>query len=482
MKLFIKGITLILILTLTACAEIEEPALAVSSAYYYVTPAGPSPTPFQPSGVSPFAGSLAPAQPAQIIQATATFSAPLPTATAFPTEQPTLQPTPAVIENAQPLINAPEAVTFLLLGSDLRPGSSYRTDTIVIAVVRPRDGQVSMISVPRDLWVNIPTVGLQRINTAYQFGELYDYPGGGPGLLKDTILFNFGLQIDHTAMVDFDGFRRIVDTLGGIEVPVYCAYTDWRLLAPTLDPENEDNWALYTSGPGLIHMDGDLALWYARSRQKSNDFDRGRRQQETIRAIYQQFLRTDSIQRIPQLYTDFSSSIRTDLGIGDILNLSPMALNLSNADIRSYYIAGDLITPWTTPGGAYVLLPNTEAIQAMITEALAPSTKQVERQTLKIEIQNGSGYEGWDVLASERLNYAGFETSYQPADNRQHANTLLYDLTAAQNRQQAASLLAILGLPPSALVSVPNGSSEIQYVLIIGNDYKPCFKPSELTP
>jgi LCP family protein required for cell wall assembly len=364
----------------------------------------------------------------------------------------------------------------------LRPGSSYRTDTIVIAAVRPHDGQVSLISIPRDLWVNIPSMGMQRINTAYQFGEVYGYPGGGPGLLKDTILFNLGLQIDHTAMVDFDGFRRIVDTLGGVDVPIACAYTDWRLIDPSYDPYNEYNWALFTAGPGLVHMDGDYALWYARSRKKSNDFDRGRRQQEVLRALYAQALRTDTLSRIPQLYADFSSAVKTDLGLGDVLQLSPLALHLTNADIRSYYIAGDLVTSWITPGGAYVLLPNTELIQQMLSEALSPSPRQVERQAVSVEIQNGSFYDGWDALAAERLNYAGYETSFHPADNREHYQTLLYDLTLDQDYNRSAGLLAVLGLPDTALVSVPTDNRDVDYVLIVGGDYDPCFDPTGLAP
>ncbi len=175
---------------------------------------------------------------------------------------------------SQILNNGQETVNFLLIGSDRRPGGSFRTDTMVIAILRPNDGQVSLISIPRDLWVYIPDWQNQRINTAYQHGISVGYPGGGPGLLKDTIQYNLGIRIDHTAMVEFDGFQRIVDTLGGVDVPVSCPYTDWRLIDPSLDPENENNWELYTTGPGLIHMDGDLALWYARSRQKSSDFDR----------------------------------------------------------------------------------------------------------------------------------------------------------------------------------------------------------------
>jgi hypothetical protein len=232
----------------------------------------------------------------------------------------------------------------------------------------------------------------------------------------------------------------------------------------------------------LLHMDGDLALWYARSRKRSNDFDRGRRQQEVIRAIYKKALSTDSISRIPQLYTDLSSLFTTDLGLPDILKLSPMALHLTNADIRSYYIAGDLVTSWITPGGAYVLLPNTELIQQMLNQAISSSPRQQERKAISVEIQNGSPTDGWDALAAERLNYAGFATSLKPADNRFHETTLLYDLTPDQDRNRSSGLMAVLGLPESSLVSVPSTDNKVSYVLIVGADYNACFDPAGLTP
>ena len=471
--------TVILTFFLSSCALFPEPA--PYSPYYFVTAAPDAtatPTPFQPYQPISLANS-------QATQTLPTLPPPLVTATPFPTAtQPSsAQPAADVVTQPQPvLVDVPEAVTFLLLGSDVRSGASFRTDTLLIAIVRPGDGQVSLVSIPRDLWVNIPTVGMQRINTAYQYGEYSGYPGAGAGLLKDTILYNFGVQIDHTIMVDFNGFRKTVDTIGGIDLPISCPYTDWRMLDPSYDPENENNWFLYTAGPGLLHMDGDLALWYARSRKRSNDFDRGRRQQEVIRSIYGQALRTDSISRIPQLYSDLSSSFTTDLGLADVLKLSPLALHLSNADIRSYYIAGDLVTSWITPGGAYVLLPNTELIQQMLTQAMSASPRQQEREKISVEIQNGSPNDGWDALVAERLNYAGYQTSFQPADNRSHAVSLLYDLTADQDRTRSSSLLAVLGLPESALVSVPSKNSKVSYAIIAGADYNPCFDPAAMTP
>ena len=281
---------------LVGCGTLAPPPPQAALPFILVTSApnaSPTPTPFQPIPWTP-TGTLQSQPLTDSATGTATPSAL--TQTQLPTIDPnmlinTVAPL-ATIEasGSQVLNNGQETVNFLLIGSDGRPGSSFRTDTMVIAILRPNEGQVSLISIPRDLWVYIPEWENQRINTAYQHGISVGYPGGGPGLLKDTILYNLGIRIDHTARVEFDGFRQIVDTLGGVDVPVSCAYTDWKLIDPSYDPQNENNWFLYTTGPGLVHMDGDLALWYARSRQKSSDFDRGRRQQEVLRALFVQAL------------------------------------------------------------------------------------------------------------------------------------------------------------------------------------------------
>lgn len=482
------GLFVALLLTvLMACAPSASSSTPDPLPFILVTQAAepsPTPTPFQPgTGVSPIFSLEIPLQTATPsptpISPPETTATPGPNAL-FPTQaappsDPNLQPTPL------PPLSDSETVNFLLIGSDKRPGSSFRTDTLVIAILWPQQAQVSLISIPRDLWVYIPTVGMQRINTAYQSGELSNYEGGGPGLLKDTIAYNLGIRIDHTAMVDFNGFRNIVDTLGGIDVPVACAYTDWRLIDPSYDPNNENNWWLYTVGPGLVHMDGDLALWYARSRLKSNDFDRGRRQQETLRALFNRALQTDTLTKIPQLYNDLSGSVVTDLGLGDLLRLAPYLPRLSNATIRSYYIRPPYVSSWTTPGGAAVLLPNQEALQSLITEALTFSTKTVERQAITIEIQNGTPFEGWEALAASRLNYAGYQTRTSPADRRDYPTSVLVDLTADQNPTQRTALLSILGLYSANQISLPDPNSPVQYRLILGYDYEPCFRPEELS-
>jgi LCP family protein required for cell wall assembly len=445
--------------------------------------ASPTPTPFQPI---PWTQTASPLSQPVADSTTQTSTPPAPTQTGVPSADPnflinTVAPLPTIdASGSQVLNNGEETVNFLLIGSDRRPGGSFRTDTMVIAILRPNEGQVSLISIPRDLWVSIPDSENNRINTAYQRGISIGYPGGGPGLLKETILYNLGIRIDHTALVEFDGFRQIVDTLGGVDIPVSCAYTDWRLIDPSYDPNNENNWYLYTAGPGLIHMDGDLALWYARSRQKSSDFDRGRRQQEVLRALFTQALQAETLKRIPELYNNLKNTVETDLGIADILQLSLYAPQMTNADIRGYYIRPPYVSSWITDGGAYVLSPNQDLLQQLLTEALSPSTKVVEKQAIIIDVMNGTSIAGYEALATSRLNYAGYETNIIQSDRQDYAYSVLIDKSAAQDSVISNSILNVMGMTTGGLIPAPDPNSAAHYLLILGYDYQPCFSPEKL--
>jgi hypothetical protein len=281
--------------------------------------------------------------------------------------------------------------------------------------------------------------------------------------------------------VEFDGFRRIVDTLGGIEVPVACAYTDWRLIDPSYDIYNENNWWLYTVGPGQVHMDGDLALWYARSRSKSNDFDRGRRQQEVLRTLFQKALQTDTFSKIPQLYEDFSSTVITDMGLADLLLLSPYAVNFTNANIRGYFIRPPYVSSWVTPGGASVLLPNEAELSQMLIEAATLSTYAAQREEITVEVQNGSPFETWDALAASRLNYAGYQTIISNADRRDYVSSVLVDFTTGQDSAERETIISALNLYSANIISLPDANSAVQYRVVLGYDYEACFQPQDLS-
>ncbi len=471
-------------LALAGCGVDHQPNLS----YAFVTDApsaSATPTPFQPVL---WTQTPAPLSTLPIASPSTLIHTETPTLTPAHTETPTPNANllintvaPAPTFDSQVLNNGQDTVNFLLIGSDRRSSTgSTRTDTMVIAILRPSEGQVSLISVPRDLWVSIPGFENNRINTAYQVGVSSGYLGGGPALLEETILYNLGIRIDHIAMVDFNGFRKIVDTLGGVDVPVSCSYTDWMLIDPSYDPQNEDNWYLHTVNSGVVHMNGDLALWYARSRQKSSDFDRGRRQQEVLRALFAQALQTGTLARLPELYNNLNDSIETDLKLGDLLQLARYAPKMTNADIRSYYIRPPVVYSWITDGGAYVLSPNQELLPPMIAEALSPSAHSVERQSIVIEVMNGTRIANLETLAATRLNYAGYETRIVPPERQDYAHSVLIDKTAVQDRNFSDPIFNALGIAPSSLISALGPASVASYLLILGSDYQPCFHPETL--
>lgn len=245
-------------------------------------------------------------------------------------------------------------INLLLLGSDQRPyEGGFRTDTIILVSLDPASGSASLVSFPRDLYVNIPGWTQQRINTAMGYG--------GFPLLASTLEYNFGVRPEHYVMVNFWAFVDTIDSLGGIDVNAAQTLTDHR-----------DGHGYYTVQAGLNHMDGETALWYARSRYSTSDFDRGRRQQEVILALFDRLISLNAIEQAPELYDIYVQNVTTDLDWQDIAPLLPLAAKLHDASrIRQYFIGPGQVTSWTTPGGAQVLLPNQAAIQAVLWQAMS---------------------------------------------------------------------------------------------------------------
>ena len=151
-------------------------------------------------------------------------------------------------------------------------------------------------------------------------------------------------------------FQQGVDAMGGVEIAVSCRLRDWRLKSPELDIEDPDNWEMYTMEPGVYLMDGDTALWYARSRQSTSDFDRGRRQQQLLRGVLDQAVDLDLVTDFPAYYNTYKDSVDTDLDIGRMLQLAAAAPAVSENGVQHLYLARG-VESWQTPDGAYVQLP-----------------------------------------------------------------------------------------------------------------------------
>ena len=393
---------------------------------------------------------------------------------------PPAPPTP-IPPPTNPLTFDSHVINIALLGSDRRPRwTGFNTDVIIILSIHPEQGEVAMLTIPRDLYVYLPGYSMQRINTAFSIGERVNYPGGGPGLFADTVRYNFGMPIHHFAKVEMDGFSRIVDTLGGIDVNVTCSYRDWRLRSPNLDPEEESNWHLYTVPTGVRQMDGDLALWYARSRKLSSDFDRGRRQQEVLRAIYREILSIDLVPHIPELYGDLRDTVTTDIGLTELLSLAPLAGRVDTADVRSRFIGRDEVTSWRVPRtGAQVLVPKPGPIRALLEEAFdfEAVDELIPEAALTVEVSNASAQAHWGPLAAERLNYAGFEAHVSTDSPAPGTPTHLVDFGLAHD-DSGREILTAFGLPPSRLVIQSDSTSPFAFRLVVGDDYDPCFDPT----
>lgn len=248
-------------------------------------------------------------------------------------------------------------VNILLLGSDVRPNDGgFRTDSIIWVSLNPKDGFVSAVSFPRDLYVEIPGMSYNRINVAF--------PRGDFDLLADTLEFNFGVRPEHYVLIDFNGFKTIINNLGGIDV-----YAEKNLSDSCA--EWIDSSGYCSVGPGMVHMNGEMALWYARSRYSSNDIERARRAQEVIEAMFKRLMSLDAILRAPELFDAYINYVQTDLSLSDLLPLLPLASKINeNGDIRNYVIGFDHAYSWITAQGAQVLVPDNAAITEVLIEAL----------------------------------------------------------------------------------------------------------------
>ena len=245
---------------------------------------------------------------------------------------------------------------YMVLGSDFRPESGYRTDIVLLIALDKRSGKMSFVSFPRDLWVTIPGYGEQRINTVMQMG--------GFQLLAETMQANFGVYPTQYAMINMEGFLRVIDVLGGITIETDSYTAD--ACETSLDP---DRWC--EVGPGTIELDSQWALWYVRARYNSSDFDRMRRTQEVVKAVIDKVISPAGMLNIPELTRIYDTEVESNISTDQILPLSQLAIGFdSSQDIRRYTIGPDQVTSWITQGGAAVLIPNTAAIQGILQEAL----------------------------------------------------------------------------------------------------------------
>lgn len=263
-----------------------------------------------------------------------------------------------------------DRINILLLGIDRRGGTGwgYRTDTIIIVTVDTSHQTAGLLSIPRDLQVTIPDFGEDRINTVNVYGYIQHYPGEGPALLKETIEANFAVPIDYYVLADFDGFREIVDSLGGIELEVPRELHDTQYP----DPKPDDPYAYKTIhfDPGQQRMDGERALEYVRSRMSTSDPDRAWRQQQVLLAIRETVLNLNLIPELPELATTLKDSVETDMTLEEMLELARLIPDIDAENLTQVVLEEPLVYSHQRQDGATVLLPRWDSINAVMFELM----------------------------------------------------------------------------------------------------------------
>lgn len=271
---------------------------------------------------------------------------------------------PAATATAEALRLSRPEMNILLLGTDARPDDTgpTRTDAIVLVHIARDTGRVSMLSIPRDLWVSYPTGGEGRINAAYAIGENRFGPGGGAALAKSTVSKLLGLPVDHFILINFEGFKKIIDLIGGIEIDVP---------RPIYDPAypTEDYGTIEVSfNAGRQWMDSERALIYARTRHADSDFGRNQRQQQVLMAIFHRIRDRGLLQQLTSL-DDYTGALRgyvtTDLSRRTMLELASFARTIDSENILRYAIDSSSIVEL---GGGATFRVQPQALRRIVAQ------------------------------------------------------------------------------------------------------------------
>ncbi|MEP7289794.1 MAG: LCP family protein [Chloroflexota bacterium] len=258
--------------------------------------------------------------------------------------------------------------SILIMGIDKRPGETgtgFRTDTLILVSIDSITKKVGMLSIPRDLYMPLPNqTDMQPINTVYVMGELQK-PGGGPALVMQAIQYNLGIPVNSYVVVSFDTVIGLVDAIGGIDINVPQAIDD---------PEYPDMYygfdPLYIP-PGLNHMDGKLALKFARTRHQGSDYDRANRQQQVVLAIRQKALTPDELPQLavkaPDIWNQISKGVITDMSFDQLLSLGWYAKDIPAANIQRGTIDEKYVqaVPYNN---TVAIVPNRSTIGQLMTQ------------------------------------------------------------------------------------------------------------------
>ncbi|MBL8055430.1 MAG: LCP family protein [Anaerolineales bacterium] len=334
-----------------------------------------------------------------------------------------------------------DRVTILLLGIDRRSGDTdraFRTDSIMILSLDPVAKSAVILSIPRDLWVEIPGFDNAKITEANFKGDAFNYPGGGPALAVRTVEHNLGVTINYYVRLDFTAFEALIDAIGGIEVDNPTAIDDpWY-------PDGSYGYEPFYLPAGRQHLNGHDALRYARTRHDSSDVARAGRQQQVVMAVRDKVVSLDMLPQLllkaPTLYQALNESIQTDLTLDQIVALALLAPDIPRENVTQAVIDYQYVLEYTTPDGLQVLVPQRDKIRELRDELFRPAAALAapaqddpalrQGEAAKVEVLNGAGVEGLARATAEWLQGQGVNVvNFDTADRSDYTGTVIVDYT-----------------------------------------------------
>ncbi|MFZ5904476.1 MAG: LCP family protein [Chloroflexota bacterium] len=358
------------------------------------------------------------------------------------------------------------------------------TDTIILLTIDPMTKTAGMLSIPRDLWVDIPGFGYNRINTAWTIGEAAKLPGGGPGLAMETVSQLIGVPVHYFVQVDFGTFVSFINLIGGIDV-----YVEERMV---LDPTGtgQDHFVL---APGDVrHLTGKRALAYARCRSESQgcsdgDVGRARRQQQVIMAIRDKVFDPGTFSKLltqaPALYTEFSSGIHTNLSLEDAIKLAALASDIPLENIRQGVIDNNMaVFAETTLDGvpASVLRPVPDLIRVLRDEiftaggpasplAQGDSLTLMQSEAARVRVVNNTYTSDLDIRTGNFLRMHGMQVSEigVPAGASNQTALVVYSTKLYTLRY----LAELFGVGSHQIILKPDPAAAVDIEIRIGEDW-----------
>ncbi|MGB9672738.1 MAG: LCP family protein [Anaerolineales bacterium] len=370
-------------------------------------------------------------------------------------------------------------VTLLIMGLDYRDWAAGegppRTDTMILLTIDPLSKTAGMVNIPRDLWVPIPGFNYGKINTAYQLGEAYKLPGGGPQLAMKTVEKLMGVPIDYYAQIDFNAFIKFIDEIGGIKLDIK-------------EPIKVDLLGDNTQKklkPGIQVLNGQIALAYARARYTENgDFDRARRQQDVVMAIRNQMLRFDNLPRMiakaPVLYQELSKGVRTNLSLDQVIRLAWFAKDIPEENIKRAIIGSDQVTFFKSPDGLDALKPMPDQIRIIRDQLFADTNTQsplaslsnvdqMKAEGAKVRILNGSSSPGLAASTMDYLKAQGVNVVDTGNADSLYNVSEVYDYSGKPYTLKF--LIDLMGLNPNRIFSRYDPTKDVDIVIIVGTDW-----------